>query len=296
MADLRLMKIFITVADHLSFTRASEELDIARPSISQAIQQLEEHLNTKLLNRTTRSVSLTPEGELYYDHATSILEQINTMEKKLNENLKLPTGRVRLDASPSIVKNFLKQHIIAFRDQYPDIELLIGSSDENIDFTESAVDCALRIGEIGRDDIIAFPLGKITFGCYTTPEYIQIHGMPHDLASLEEHTAINYFSNDNNRTLYWPFIQNNEIMPINMKHQIAVNDAETCLAFCLEGIGIAVIADFLAQPYVKQGSLRPILKQIPLESRPLNLLYTPIQNHNQKKRLLIDWLKEFKMH
>ncbi len=287
---LRLMKIFRSVAEHKSFSRASEELEITRPAVSQAITQLEDQLQVKLFNRTTRKVTLTTEGELYYHHVVDILERMELMEEQLKMPFRGPAGRIRIETSSAIANYFLLPYILSFQQNYPNIEILLGTNESNINFEESAIDFAIQLGGTNDQSIVVKPLKVIDFVCCAAPGYLEAYGKPQNLADLDFHKAVNYFSTVTGRTYPWPFMDHDEIKQIHMKHDIAVNDVDTCLAYTVAGKGIAVLARYLAEPYFLDGRLVPILEKYPIAQQSLNLLYLPNKLENQKLNLFYEWL------
>lgn len=289
---LRLMRIFRSVAEHKSFSRASEELEITRPAVSQAITQLEEDLQVQLFNRTTRRVDLTAEGNLYYHHVIDILERMDLMRLQLKEPFDGPSGRVRIDVSPAIAKTFLLPHIISFQDKYPNIEILLGSTSTNVSFNESAVDFAFKIGDSTLQDTESHQIGTINYVCCASPSYIKKHGAPKNLEDLADHTAVNYYSPATGRIWSWPFEDRGQVRNIDMNHSIAVDDPETCLVYACKGKGIAVLAQFLVQSKIDDGSLIPILEDHPIVGQPLNLVYAQTKMPNQRLQLFNDWIKE----
>lgn len=293
---LRLMRIFRSVAEHTSFSRASEELNITRPAVSQAITQLEEHLQVRLFSRTTRRVDLTPEGDLYYRHVIDILERMTLMKDQLKIPFNGPAGRIRIEVCPSIAKNFLVPYILEFQEMYPHIDILLDASTSIVNFSESEVDFALQLGGSTQQDVISHEIGKINYVCCASPDYIRRNGMPKSLDDLSAHKAVNCFSDNTGRTLPWPFLDNGVVRSISMNHDIAVNDDEICLTYATAGKGIAMLAQFLAQEQIKKGALIPILEDHPIVSKPLNLLYTPSKTNNKKLQLFIDWMTKMELH
>lgn len=287
---LRLMRIFRSVAEHTSFSRASEELNITRPAVSQAITQLEEHLQVKLFNRTTRRVELTPEGDLYYHHVIDILERMEQMEEQLQVPFDGPAGRIRVEVCPSIAKAFLLPHILSFQEEYPNIEILLGMNSSNLNFNESAIDFSFQLGSVTQPEVMSHELGMVDFVCCASPLYIKKHGAPKSLEALSEHKAINYFSQNTGRVIPWPFIENNNVHNIIMEHDIAMNDIETCLEYAAAGKGIVVVSQFLAKPKIKEGLLIPILEDNPIAPQPLNMIYGMNKTTNKKLQTFIDWM------
>lgn len=287
---LRLMRIFRSVAEHKSFSRAAEELDITRPAVSQAITQLEEHLAVKLFNRTTRRVDLTAEGELYYHHVIDILERMEVMEEQLKMPFEGPAGRVRIEASPTVARSYLLPHLVSFQEAYPHIEILLSTNSHYINFNESAIDFALQVGEGSDQDLESHHLADVHFVCCAAPEYLERNGTPESLEDLEKHKAINCFSVGTGRTYPWAFLKNEGLRHIRMHHDIAVTDSETALAYTLAGKGISVIALYLADEHIQSGKLVPILAKFPLANQPLRLVHLPNKVMNQRSKLFFDWL------
>ncbi|MHC5225415.1 LysR family transcriptional regulator [Ignatzschineria sp. LJL83] len=295
--SVRLMRIFRSVAEHYSFSKAAEELEITRPAISQAITQLEESLDVKLFNRTTRSVKLTPEGSLYFHHVVDILERIELMEDQLKLPFQGPVGRVRIDTTPAIARGFLLPLITSFQEKYPNIEILLGTHSYHADFNESAIDFMLQVGDISNpsgdgsnQDLVCHVLDDVHFICCASPDYLNAHGTPTTLEELERHTAINHFSISTGRTYPWVFLKNKNLKYIRINHNIAVTDSEMTLAYTLAGKGISVLPYYLAIKYIQTGELIPVLEDFPLATRPLNLLYSKNKVMSQRSKTFIKWL------
>lgn len=287
---VRLMRIFRSVAEHYSFSKAADELNITRPAISQAITQLEESLDVKLFNRTTRSVKLTPEGELYFHHVIDILERIELMEEQLKLPFQGPVGRVRIDTTPAIARGFLLPLINSFQEKYPNIEILLGTHSYHANFNESAIDFMLQVGDVANQDLVCHLLDDVHFICCASPEYLATNGTPTVLEELEQHTAINHFSISTGRTYPWVFLKSNILKNIRIHHSIAVTDSDIALAYTLAGKGISVLPYYLANKYLQNGELVPLLEEFPLVTRPLNLLYSTNKVMSQRSKLFIKWL------
>ncbi|MCH7393543.1 LysR family transcriptional regulator [Acinetobacter dispersus] len=292
MDKLRLIEIFVTVADTHSFTRAAERLGVTRPAISKAIADLEAHLQAKLWHRTTRKISLTNEGEFYLQSCLEILERLDTVETEIANKELQPKGRLRVDVSPSIAKSIILPHINQFFEKYSYIQLMLGVSDTNVDLVESAVDCVIRIGEVNNPNVVAKYLGEISFTCCASPEYLDIHGIPQVIEDLYKHNAINYFTANSGRTLPWTFYKDGKNYEVRMDSVLAVNDAEICLSQALQGNGLAILANFLANPYLKTGELVNVMSDYTTIVLPISIVYSPIQSHNQKLRVFVDWIAD----
>lgn len=270
MDKLRSMQVFIAVVDHGSFTKAAIALGITRPAVSQIIQELERFLAITLLERTTRKMALTDEGERYYHYCIEILMRINDLEAEISQGGQSLSGRLHAELSPSISQHIIMPKLNEFLDLHPKLELFLGVSDRNVDFFESTVDCVIRIGKIMMPDLIVRSIGHMNFICCASPKYLEQAPKLEQLEGLSDHKIIHYFNDLTGKTIAWPFItRSGDIIEWNSQGVIAVNDAETCLQCTLNHLGIAVLADFLAKPYIERGELSKVLQNFSLESRSI---------------------------
>src|SRR5690606_13486327 len=159
MDRLQAMQVFTRVVDANSFTQAADSLNMPRATVSTTIRKLEEHLGVKLLNRSTRRLSLTPDGSSYYERCVGILAEVEETEALFQDRSRGPRGRLRIDAPPSLGRLLLIPKLCDFHERYPDIELVVGLSDRPVDMVQEAVDCVLRIGELQDSSLIAKRIG-----------------------------------------------------------------------------------------------------------------------------------------
>lgn len=286
------MKVYQAVVDARSFSRAADNLSLPRATVTTTIQNLENLLRVRLLNRTTRSVSLTPDGAAYYEHCARLLGELEEMEASFRDVAQRPQGRLRIDVPTTIGRLILIPKLCEFRQRYPDIELVIGMSDRPVDLVQEAVDCVIRGGELIDSSLVARRIGSISFITCGAPGYFERHGMPQSLDDLPGHQAVHYFSARNGRIVDWDYVIDGQVSNVKVGGTIAVNDAEAYMALTLQGFGLAQVARFMALPYLERGELIEILGQWRPAALPISVLYPQNRHLSPKVRAFSDWAAE----
>jgi len=286
------MQVFTRVVDANSFTAAADSLDLPRTTVTTTVQSLERRLQTRLLNRTTRKLSLTPDGAAYYEHCARILADVEDTESAFHSSARGPKGKLRIDVPPSIGRLILIPRLCDFHQRYPDIELAIGMGDRPVDLVSEAVDCAIRVGELQDSSLVARRIG--TFQCVTcaAPSYIERRGEPKSLEDLQNHCAVQYFSSRTGRTLDWDFLIDGENTAVRMQGGVSVNDADAYLACGLQGMGLIQPARYMALPYLESGLLREVLPQLKPAPMPISIVYMQNRHLSPKVRAFVDWVAD----
>lgn len=283
------MKVYMAVVDARSFSRAADNLSLPRATVTTTIQNLENLLKVRLLNRTTRSVSLTPDGAAYYERCARLLGELEEMEAAFRDVAQRPQGRLRIDVPTTIGRNILIPKLSEFRQRYPEIELVIGMSDRPVDLVQEAVDCVIRGGELIDSSLVARRIGTVSFVTCGTPDYLARHGTPLTLEDLDAHQAVHYFSARTGRIIDWDHVVDGQVRQIKVPGSIAVNDAEAYMALALQGIGLVQAARFMALPYLERGELVEILPALRPEALPISVLYPQNRHLSPKVRAFSDW-------
>lgn len=286
------MKVYMAVVDARSFSRAADNLSLPRATVTTTIQNLENLLRVRLLNRTTRSVSLTPDGAAYYERCARLLSDLEEMEAAFRDVAQRPQGRLRIDVPTIIGRLILIPKLCEFRQRYPDIELVIGMGDRPVDLVQEAVDCVIRGGELIDSTLVARRIGSINFVTCGAPAYFERHGTPQTLAELQEHQAVHYFSARTGRIIDWDHVVDGQLQHVKVPGSIAVNDAEAYMALALQGFGLVQAARFMALPYLERGELIEILPQWRPEPLPISVLYPQNRHLSPKVRAFSDWAAE----
>lgn len=289
------MQVFTRVVEFHSFTRAADSLSLPRTTVTTTIQTLERHLGVRLLNRTTRRVSLTPDGAAYYDHSKRILADVEETEACFQAAAVQPKGKLRIDVPASVGRLILVPALEEFRERYPDIELILGLSDRRVDLVQEAVDCVIRGGELEDSTLVARRIGSFQFVTCAAPSYLERHGMPHTFEDLTAHRALNYFCSRSGRSFSWDFVVDGQVREIEMRGDMAVNDWDAHLSLGLQGFGLIQTARFIALPHLQSGDLIEVLPQWRPTVVPISLLYPQSRQLSPKVRVFSDWVAELFM-
>ncbi len=285
------MQVFARVVEANSFTRAADGLALPRTTVTTVVQNLERHLGVRLLNRTTRRISLTPDGAAYYKHATRILAEVEETEACFQDAALRPRGRLRIDVPAAIGQLILIPALCEFHDRHPDIELVIGMGDRRVDLVQEAVDCVIRIGELEDSSLVARRIGVMQTLTCAAPSYLERHGVPQSLEALGSHQAVHYFSSSG-RNCSWTFMVDGKERATEVRGVVSVNDWGAHLACGLQGFGLIQTARFMVLPHLRSGQLVEVLPQWQPPSLPISLLYLQHRQLSPKVRVFSDWVAE----
>lgn len=290
------MQVFTRVVDANSFTLAADSLGIPRSTVTTTIQALERSLKLRLLNRTTRRVSVTPDGAAYYERCVQILADIEDMDASFRDVTRGPSGRLRIDTPPSIGRLILVPALCDFHTRYPDIELAIGMSDRIVDMVQDAVDCAIRVGALEDSSMVARRIGTFESITCAAPSYIERYGEPKSIKDLAGHRAVHYFSSRTGRVIDWSFMVDGEPRGVQMKGSISVNDAEAYVQCGVNGFGLIQPSRYMVAPLLESGQLREILTQWTPPPMPISVVYQHNRHLSPKVRVFVDWISELFQH
>lgn len=284
------MQVFTRVVEANSFTMAAEGLGMPRATVTTTIQSLERLLQVRLLNRTTRRVSLTPDGAAYYERCTRILADVEDAEASFHDVTRGPRGRLRIDTPPSIGRLILIPALCDFHTRYPDIELAIGMSDRPVDMVQEAVDCVIRVGELQDSTMVAKRIGTFESVTCAAPAYIERYGEPATIDDLHKHRAVHYFSGRTGRIVDWSFMVDGAPRTISVKGAVSVNDAEAYVNCGVKGFGMIQPARYMVAPHLRSGALREVLTEWIPPSMPISVVYLHNRHLSAKVRVFVDWV------
>ena len=291
MDQLSAMRAFLRVVEMGNFTRASSALGMPKATVSNLIQNLETHLQTKLLNRTTRRVMVTTDGALYYERAIQIVTEIDELDGSLSHSRTSPSGRLRVEMAGAFADLLVIPALDDFHAKYPDIYIDLGVGDRTVDYLAENVDCALRGGAPGDQSLIARRIAEIGVITCAAPGYIAAFGMPQHPSELETtHHCVNYFLAQTNRTMPFEFEKAGEKVEVNSRYIVAVNDARSYLAAAISGLGVAPLPHFMTKDALASGQLVRVLPEWNSEPIPLYIVYPPNRHLSNKVRVFVDWI------
>jgi DNA-binding transcriptional LysR family regulator len=287
------VKAFIQVVQAGSFVRAAQTLNLPRNTVTKHIQSLESHLRVKLLNRTTRRISLTNDGTAYYERMVRVVDQWLEAESDLISAQARPHGRLRVDMGSTMATMLVLPALPDFQKRYPELQLDIGVSDRPVDLLGDGVDCVIRGGTLSYPSLIARRLGSLEFVTCATPEYLASHGTPLHPSDLENgHQMVRYFFAGTHRRLPVEFVRANERITVEADYFVSVNDSNALLVAALAGMGVLQTLRFMAEPHFKSGALIQLLEDWSLEPNPIYIVYSPNRHLSARVRVFVDWLVE----
>ncbi|EDZ98182.1 transcriptional regulator, LysR family [Burkholderia sp. H160] len=286
------MEIFTRVVEANSFTKVSESLDLPRAKVSRTIQALEEHVGVRLLNRSTRQVSVTEDGAAFYERCVRILADVVDAESSLSNKRENPAGTIRVDTSGTLARSLLLPALDDFYAQYPAIDVRLGLADRNIDLIQDAVDCVIRMGTLEESSLVAKRIGLARIVTCAAPAYLKKYGTPATLADLTNHRAVNYVSARTGRTFPFEYEVDGEIERVAMKGTLAVNDGSVYITAGVLGHGIIQPSRFMVAELIERGALTEILGNYTSPGTPLSILYAHRRNLSSRLRAFIDWFSE----
>ncbi|MGP8435018.1 LysR family transcriptional regulator [Paraburkholderia fungorum] len=290
MDRLQAMHVFTRVVQSGSFSRAAETLDIARASVTITIQNLESYLKVRLIQRSTRQFSLTPEGEQFYARCVQLLTDVQELEDSLAHASTNTRGRLRVEMPASIGKTVVIPALDEFKNLYPDIELSIGFGDRPIDLIQEAVDCMIRFGPLSDSNLVAKRVGSIRKVTAATSQYLTRYGVPESIAELSDHICVRYLPAGQLKGPDLSFEVNNRTVCVNLRASVCVNDIEAYLGCGLKGLGIMQVPRFIGLPYLCSGELVNLLPQFAPAPVPVSVVYPHNRHLSKSVRVFVDWI------
>ncbi|MRV70821.1 LysR family transcriptional regulator [Duganella sp. FT92W] len=290
MDHLLALRVFVQIADAGTFGKAADQLSLPRSTASKLIQDLEQHLGAKLIHRTTRTITVTPEGAQYYERARRLIADLDDMDAAARQTRAQPRGRLRVDVGTILANRILLPALPQFHAAYPDIELRLGVSDRPTDLVSEAIDCVIRGGPLADTTLIARKLCDMEFVTCCHASYIAAHGMPSHPNELEEkHRVAGYFSSLTGKVFPLRFARDGEHIEINANVAVAVNDSTAHLTALTAGLGIGQTFGWFVRDQLASGELVRVLEDWQQPPHPLHIMYPPNRHLNAKVRVFVDW-------
>ncbi|QLL63748.1 LysR family transcriptional regulator [Sinorhizobium mexicanum] len=288
MDRLKTMEVFVRVVEAGSLSKAAATLSAPRSSVTMAMNRLEKHLGVRLLQRTTRNLSLTADGEAYYAECRRILHDIDAVEASLRRDLKSLEGRLRVDMPVSIATSVVIPKLDLFRSRHPGIRIAIGANDRRLDLVQEGIDCVIRTGELADSALVGKRIGRFNWITCATPEYLSANAAPKTPADLEAHKLIGYF-HGNGTAEKWTYMNRGKPETIQVDSEVSVNETSAYLSLGLGHHGIVRLADYIVQPFLDKGQLVELLAEYRPVSTPVSILYPTSRHLSPLVRAFVDW-------
>lgn len=291
------MSAFVRVVEAGNFTKAADTLGMPNATVTRLIQQLEQDLKVRLLHRTTRFVTVTPEGATYYERVVRLLADLVDIESSTRMSQGKPAGRLRVETAAALATKVIVPALGEFERRYPEVEVELGVGNRRSDLVAEGVDCAIRAGEINEQLIVARQIGSFHFMTCSTPEFLQIHGTPRTPEDLTDRRTVGMVSALSGRALPFRFCHDGVESSPSLQHKFLVNDTNAYVAAGLAGLGIIQAPIYAVHEAVTSGRLVPLLQDWQTPTIPVHVLYAPNRYLSAKVRVFIDWAVElFERH
>lgn len=252
--------VFVRVVEARSFVAAAQTLGMSPSAISKAVSRLEERLGARLLNRTTRSLSLTDHGTSFYERSREALAQLDQAESEIAESRGIARGKLRVDVPVSLGRKIIVPALPRFIQQYPELTVQMSMNDRVLDLVQEGIDAALRVGNLSDSSLIARRVGQLRGVTCASPEFIDRVGLPLTPDDLKPEHCIALFKVGSNQSREWLFRKDSAERSINPSAPLSFSDAESAVAAAVSGAGFVRVLDFTVEAQVAAGLLQPVLE------------------------------------
>ncbi|MEM5530099.1 LysR family transcriptional regulator [Gammaproteobacteria bacterium AS21] len=277
---------FVYVAENESFTLAAKKMAISTAQVSRQISALEKRLNIKLFYRTTRQVSLTQEGRIFYQHCRTVLDGLDAAERAITNLQSKPQGKIKLTAPVTYGEQQVLPLVNNFMQRYSDIQVSAYLSNQQVDLVEGGYDLAIRLGKLNDSSMMAKKLATRANHVCASPAYLDKYGIPHSLSELDKHSCLM-------GTLdYWQFVDASRERNIRVSGRLRYNNGSGLVDAALKGLGIVQLPDYYVQHHLQSGALISVLENYRAPNEGIWALYPQNRHLSPKIRLLVDYLAQ----
>ncbi|RFP08350.1 MULTISPECIES: LysR family transcriptional regulator [unclassified Duganella] len=291
MDRLKAMQTFVRIVEANSFTKAAETLDLPRAALTATLKNLEAFLGVQLLQRTTRRLSLTPDGADYFQKCLEILQAVEDAESGFRgQHAIRPKGKLRIELPGAVGRRLVIPHIGGFCRDYPDIELVVSLAERMADLTQEGIDCALRVGVLPDSAMIGRRLGDMQFLTCATPAYLARHGVPRTPQDLGQHRGVMHFSGRTGRPFEWDYLVGGRVFVAEPVAAIAVTDPDAYIACALQDMGLIQAARYQVRPHLASGALVEVLADTLPAPMPMSLVYPQGRMASPRVRAFAEWI------
>jgi DNA-binding transcriptional LysR family regulator len=283
---------FARAASLGSFSAAARALAVSPSAVSKSVQRLEESLGVNLFSRTTRSLTLTPEGQELLKRAINLLREVDALEQSAVAVRDLPEGNVKVTAPLPIGIHILAPALPRFRALYPAITVDLRLGDQFSDLIREGIDVALRVGTLPDTRIISKPLAPHRVAAFAAPAYLAHRGMPTHPNQLGGHDLVNFRYQSSGQVLRWPFMDNGELLEIEPQAGLVMDASDAVAAALAAGAGIGISPTYVAAPYVSRGLLTPVLPDFAVDRSTIVALWPESRRSNPCVKAFIGFLDD----
>ena len=292
MDQLSALRTFVRTAERQSFVRAADDLALSRAMVSMQIAWLEKHVGTRLLNRTTRRVTLTTDGAWYLERCRTLLAELTEADETLRRSREQVKGRLRVDVPVLFGRVLLLPALPRFAARYPEVSLDLQFNDRVIDLVAERVDLAVRVVRVTQPDLIARRIGVTRTVTCAAPEYLREHGIPTRPEQLAGHRLIGHVIGGRGKPRDWVFGTDKKARRIALRYAITFDTVDGVLRAGLGGLGIMQSLDTVVAKLIAQGRLQPLLLPWTAPGPPVSVVYQKSDRTSARVRVFADFLAE----
>lgn len=293
MDKLKSLMIFMRSAQCCSFSQAARQLGMAPSAVSRAVLRLEDELGVLLLQRTTRSLTLTEAGNRFYQRCQQIINDLEEAELEVKQSQSLPLGTLRLDLSFTFGKMHIAPALIRFAVQYPELNLDVSFNDRLIDLIEEGIDATVRIGMSRDSSLIMHHLATTRYITCASPQYLAQYGTPTTLTELLQHRCVNFIYSQTRREPHWKFEQAGKAIDFAVDSYLRFDNSDVLLEAVIQGAGVVQFPQFIVAKAISRGDLRPILQSYASQvGLPIAVLYPQKRYLSAKVRVFVEFMRE----
>ncbi|HEY9273963.1 LysR family transcriptional regulator [Achromobacter sp.] len=284
------MQVFVRIAERRSFSKAAEDLQIPRPTVTNLVKRMEARLGARLLERTTRQVRLTHDGEAHYQRCVRLLADLEEADGAFLDTS--PKGLLRVNAQGTLARFFVMPGLPAFLERYPDIVLQLGEDDRLVDLVREGVDCVLRTGTLQDSSLVGRQIALMPQVTVASPAYLERFGVPMRLEDLEGHCAVDYLSSATGRGMPLDFMVEGKNVQMRPRAVVSVTGAELYTSAALAGLGLVQVPRYRVERELAAGELKIVLPAAPPAPMPVSVLYPQNRQVSARVRVFTQWLAE----
>ncbi|WP_398495779.1 LysR family transcriptional regulator [Variovorax sp.] len=288
------MQAFVRIAERQSFTQASEDLRIPRATVTNLIKRVEQRIGTRLLERTTRTVRLTQDGEAYYRRCVRLLADVEEAEGLFRDTA--PKGLLRVNLQGTLARHFVVPALPDFLARHPELTLHIGEDDRLIDLVREGVDCVLRAGTLQDSSMVGRRIALLPQVTVASPDYLARHGEPADPAALaapgSAHRAVDYLSSATGKPVPLEFTVDGRVSTLQLPATVSVTGTDLYTGSAVAGLGLVQVPRYRVAAELADGRLKVVLDGFAPPPMPVSVLYSQHRQLSARVRVFTQWLRE----
>lgn len=286
------LRIFCRVVDVGSFSRAADQLKMSNASVTHHVAGLEKHFGVRLLNRTTRKLSLTDDGRSCYERAQRLIGEMVELEELLQGATLVPKGVLRVEVPTAIGRIYIAPALLALTRQYPELSVVVNVTDRTVDAIEERADVLIRIGALKDSTMVARTLHQSRFLCCASPQLLRQYGVPQTPDDLARFPCLGFTQPNSGQLVPWEFASGDKKIAFVPKTHIAINHAESLIHAAVGGAGVLQLLSLSLAPAIQAGQLVPVLADWSTAGPMVSVLYPHNRHLSPKVRVFVDFIVE----